>query len=85
MLHIFFNEKLKIQPMIFLNVTFHDQNRYSEGKSPVIYHLKTNFLHRNIFPVNLQNFIKLCVFYTNVATDLKNYKLHSDLIRITQA
>ena len=43
------------------------------------------FINDVHFPVYLQNFIKFCVFFTNVATDLKNYKQHSDLIRITQA
>ena len=56
--------------MIFSDVTFHDQNGYSEEKSPVTYHLKTNFLLRNIFPVNLHNFIKFSLFCVNVATDL---------------
>ena len=57
--------------MIFSDVTFHDQNGYSEEKSPVTYHLKTNFLLRNIFPINLHLFIKFCLFCMNVATDLK--------------
>ena len=56
--------------MIFSDVTFYDQNGYSEEQSPVTYYLKTNFLLRNIFPVNLQNFNKFCLFWTGVATDL---------------
>ena len=36
MLHIFFDEKLKIlKSMIFSDVTFHYQKGYSEEKSPV--------------------------------------------------
>ena len=56
--------------MIFSDVTFHEQNGYSEENSPVTYHLKTNFLLSNIFPVNLQNYIKFCPICMNVATDI---------------
>ena len=35
----FFGEKLKIEKsMIFSDVTFHEQNGYSEEKSPVTYY-----------------------------------------------
>ena len=60
--------------MIFSDVTFHDQTGYSEEKSPVTYYLKTNFLLRNIFPVNLHICIKFYLFCMNVATDLKSNK-----------
>ena len=62
--YIFFikNKFKSYKAVIFSDVTFHDQNGYSEEKSPVTYHLKTNFLLRNIFPINLHLFIKFCLF-----------------------
>ena len=77
MLHIFLmkNKKGKIlKSMIFSDVIFHDQNGYSEEISLVMYHLKTNFLLRNIFFCKIAElYLILSVFCTNVATDLKKY------------
>ena len=60
--YIFLMKNLKFKSVIFFDVTFHDQNGYSEAKSPMTYHLKSNFLLRSIFPVILQNFFKFCQF-----------------------